>query len=118
MSKKPDKDLSEFKPLLNETDNDLTPKNLIAMAWSLCLNATVQSILEANKKDHKSRVTVEAESKRNKEHGLHYILKAYVAIDGYSEDDTIKLAKMAHRLCPISKLIEANEFVSVNYEAY
>ena len=90
----------------------------MAMAWSLCLNATIQSILEANKKDNKSKVRVEAESKRDKKDGLHYILRAFVAIENHNEADTLKLAKMAHRLCPVSKLISENKFVTVHFEQY
>lgn len=105
-------------PLLEDPSDQLTPKHLIGMAWSTCLNATIESILEANDIDKKSRVRVDVESKRNREHGLHYILIAYAAIEDYDEDETLRIAKSADRLCPISKLIAKNEFVSLEYEEY
>lgn len=105
-------------PAINNPSEQLTPKHLVGMAWSTCLNATIDSIFEANKIDNEKRVRVEVKSKRNREHGLHYIVTAYVAIEDYDEDETLKIAGHADRLCPVSKLITENEFVSLEYEAY
>lgn len=105
-------------PAIHEASAELTPKHLIGMAWSACLNATLESIFESNQIKKKTRVRVEAESKRNREHGLHYILTAYVAVEDFDEQQTLKFARHADRLCPISKLIKDNEFVSLAYEAY
>lgn len=105
-------------PKINENGEQLSPKHLMGMAWSACLNATIQSIFDANEIDKKIRVRVEVESKRNKENGLHYILVAHIAVEDYDEKETMKVARHAHRLCPVSKLIEKNEFVSLAYEAY
>lgn len=105
-------------PKLSNPSDQLSPKHLIGMAWSTCLNATIKSILKTNKIDNDSRVRVEVESKQNNDHGLHYIVTAYASIEGYDESETLKIAKMADRLCPISKLIIENEFVSLKYEAY
>ncbi len=105
-------------PVLDNPSNALTPKHLIGMAWSTCLNATIESILEANDIDKESRVRVEVESKRDRENGLHYILVAYAAIQDHNEKETLRIANSADRLCPISKLISKNEFVSLEYEEY
>ena len=105
-------------PKLENPSDQLSPKHMIAMAWSTCLNATVESILDSNNKSAKSRVRVEVESKRNKKHGLHYILEAFISIEGFDENETLKIANMADRICPISKLIEKNPFVSLTYEEY
>ena len=105
-------------PKINQNGDQLSPKHLIGMSWSTCLNATIQSIFNSNDIDKKSRVRIEVESKRNREHGLHYILVAHVAVEDYDEEETLKVARHAHRLCPVSKLIDANEFVSLAYESY
>lgn len=109
----------DLKPPAIESPSDqLSPKHLIGMAWSTCLNATIESIFETNEIDKESRVRVEVESKRNREHGLHYIVTAYIAVEDYDEEETLKVARHADRLCPISKLITENQFVSLAYEAY
>lgn len=105
-------------PAIKDPSGQLSPKHLVGMAWSACLNATIESIFEHNKIENKSRVRVEVESKRNKEHGLHYIMTAYVAVEDYDEKETMKVARHADRLCPVSKLITKNPFVSLAYEAY
>lgn len=105
-------------PALTEPSDQLTPKHLVGMAWATCLNATIESIFDTNDIENESRVRVEVESKRNQEHGLHYIVTAYVAIEDYDEEETLKVARHADRLCPVSKLITENQFVSLAYEAY
>lgn len=105
-------------PAIENPSEQLSPKHLIGMSWSACLNATIQSIFSSNDINKESRVRVEVESKRNREHGLHYILVAYIAIEDYVEEETMKVARHADRLCPVSKLIAENEFVSLAYEAY
>lgn len=105
-------------PKLSNPSEMLSPKHLIGMAWSTCLNATIESILTSNKKDNKSRVRVEVESKRTDDYGLHYIVTAFVAVENYDENETLKIANTADRLCPISKLITNNPFVSLTFEEY
>lgn len=105
-------------PVIENPSEQLTPMHLIGMAWSGCLNSTIESIFTTNKITNKHRVRVEVEAKRNRAHGYHYILVAYVAIEDYDENETVKVARHAHRLCPISKLIAENEFVSLAYEVY
>lgn len=105
-------------PVIENPSDQLTPMHLIGMAWSACLNSTIESIFESNKIENRIRIRVQIEAKRNREQGYHYILTAYVAIEAYDEKETLKVARHAHRLCPISKLIAKNEFVSLAYEAY
>lgn len=105
-------------PTLSNPSDQLSPKHLMAMAWSTCLNATIMSVFRQNKIDNASRVRVSVEQKVNEKEGLHYVVIAYVAIEGYDEKQTMKIAKIADRLCPISKLITKNEFVSLEYEVY
>lgn len=105
-------------PVIENPSEQLTPMHLIGMAWSACLNSTIESIFDVNKIENKSRVRVEIEAKQNRAHGYHYILIAHVAVEDYDEKETLKVARHAHRLCPISKLIAENEFVSLAYEIY
>ncbi len=105
-------------PVIKNPSEQMSPKHLIGMAWSTCLNATIKSIFNQSKIENISRVRVEVEQKHTKELGLYYTMIAYVAVDGYSENETLKIANTADRLCPISKLITLNQFVSLKYEQF
>ena len=105
-------------PKLSSPSDQLSPKHMIGMAWSTCLNATIIHIFKSEKIENKSRVRVEVIQKTSKDYGLHYVVSAFVAIEGYNENETLRVANTADRLCPISKLITNNPHVSLKYEEY
>ena len=94
------------------------PEQFMGMAWSTCLNATMISLLEARKASENTRVRVEVEFKQDKPGSYYFEMTAYAAVEGWSEEESLKLANQAHKRCPVSKLIEKNEFVYVKAEAY
>lgn len=94
------------------------PEQLMGMAWSTCLNATMIALLEARKVDKKTRVRVEVEFKQDKPGSYYFELTAYGAVEGWTLEESLKLVHQAHQRCPVSKLIEKNEFVFVKSEAY
>lgn len=94
------------------------PEQFMGMAWSTCLNATMLSLLEARKVEKDTRVRVEVEFKQDKPGSYYFAMTAYAAVEGWTEEESLKLANQAHQRCPVSKLIEKNEFVYVKSEAY
>lgn len=105
-------------PKLANPSDQLSPKHMIGMAWSTCLNATIIQVFKSENIKNTSRVRVEVIQKTSKEYGLHYVVTAFVAVDGYNENETLRVANTADRLCPISKLITNNPHVSLKYEEY
>lgn len=94
------------------------PEQFMGMAWSTCLNATMIVLLKARKLTPKTRVRVEVEFKQDKPGSYYFEMTAYGAVDGWTKEETLKLVHQAHERCPVSKLIEKNEFVHVEAEAY
>lgn len=104
-----------------EKDHDgFNPEQLMGMAWSTCLNATLISLLKAQSKEHvKSRVRVVVDMCKESEMvGYFFRMKAYVSVEGFSLDETQKIAKQADRFCPVSKLIKQNPHVTLESEIY
>lgn len=95
------------------------PEQFMGMAWSTCLNATMQVMLKAKRtpKESKVRVVVTFNKEENKP-GYYFTMNAYASVEGYSIEETLKLANQAHAQCPVSKLISANEHVHVHAEMY
>ena len=94
------------------------PEQLMGMAWSTCLNATMIALLQARQVEKNTRVRVEVEFKQDKPGSYYFELTAYAAVEDWTLEETLKLAHQAHKRCPVSKLIEKNEYVFVKSEAY
>ncbi|SER50755.1 peroxiredoxin, Ohr subfamily [Propionibacterium cyclohexanicum] len=94
------------------------PEQFLAMAWSTCLNATVISVLERNHVDATSRVRVEVELHREPNGQYFFTPTAYVAIEGLDRDRAQRFVAMAHRRCPVSKLLAGDRGVRVLLEDY
>ena len=102
----------------NPSAEGADPEQFMGMAWSTCLNATMLSLLEARKVEKNTRVRVEVEFKQDKPGSYYFEMTAYAAVEGWSEEESLKLAHQAHERCPVSKLIDNNEYVHVLSEAY
>lgn len=102
----------------NPSAEGADPEQFLAMSWSTCLNATMLALLEARKVDKNTRIRVEVEFKQDKPGSYYFEVTAYASVEGWSEEETLKLALQAHKRCPVSKLIGDNEFVHVLAEAY
>lgn len=98
--------------------NDLpgfNPEEFISLAWSSCLNATIQAILEAKGyHDTPSRVevTVNLEKETNQS-GYYFDVTALAAIKGWEIEKAEPFIKEAHNRCPVSKLIKQAKTVKL-----
>ncbi|MGP6147530.1 OsmC family protein [Jeotgalibaca sp. A127] len=96
-------------------DPGSNPEELFGLAWSTCLNATIQALLKARGVNTRSRVEVVVDYKRESDgRGYYFDLTASAAIEGYDEDQTKKLFTNAHRRCPVSKIIGSYPHVFLN----
>lgn len=90
------------------------PEELFGLAWSTCLNATIQALLKARGVNHKSRVETIVDYKRESDgRGFYFDLTARAAIEGYDEEKTQKIFTNAHRRCPVSKIIGSYPHVTL-----
>lgn len=95
------------------------PEQFMGMAWATCLNLTIQALMKARGWENQSRVRVEVELHPETEtKGLYFALTAFVAVEGLEDEKVTQLAEQAHKRCPVSKLIAANEYIDVQTEAY
>lgn len=92
------------------------PEQLLALAWSTCLNATAQSLV---KRERRTAVRIEV--------GLHdaepgpgyeFHVDTYLSAEGLSLAETEELLAAAHARCPVSKLLHAASTVRVHPEEY
>lgn len=93
--------------------NDLpgfNPEELMGLAWSTCLNATIQALLERQITPpplSKVDVTVSLVSEGLGQ-GYAFELEARAAIQGLSLKEADHYVQAAHKRCPVSKLIAAS----------
>lgn len=91
------------------------PEELFGLAWSTCLNATLQALLKGRGHANRSRVEVKVDFKRESDgRGFYFDLKALAAIEGYEEAQTRKMLAAAHRRCPVSKIIGDYPHIELN----
>lgn len=83
------------------------PEQLIASAWATCLNATIQSLLEAQGSKRRSKVDITVTlCKEDNGPGYYYFqVDAEAAIEGLVPDDAQEIVEQAHLRCPVSKLL-------------
>ena len=98
--------------------NDLpgfNPEELMGLAWSTCLNATLQALMERElKPTPKSQVDVEVTLiSEGLGQGYTFELVARAAIQGLPIEQAQTYVEAAHKRCPVSKLIQASPTVEV-----
>ncbi|MDN3494450.1 OsmC family protein [Planococcus sp. APC 4015] len=92
------------------------PEQLLALAWSTCLNATARAIVKG---ERATAVTVEVElHEATGRIGYEFHATAFVSADGLDDEATRSLAEAAHARCPVSRLLHGATTVSVLPEAY
>ena len=106
-------DLATKHPL--EAGSGYNPEQLIASAWATCLNATIQSILEAKGFHLASRVDVIVTLCKEETGAGHYYFQvdAEASIKGLDIKNADQIVKQAHLRCPVSKLLVGAKTVSV-----
>ncbi|MGR6741552.1 OsmC family protein [Microbacterium sp. F1-18] len=92
------------------------PEQLLALAWSTCLNATAQAIVAGR---HRTKVRVEVALRDAEERpGYEFVATAFVSGEGLDESGASQLAAAAHDRCPVSRLLEASPLAEVRGEAW
>lgn len=104
-------------PLAPNPDPDASnPEQLLALAWSTCLNATAQALV---KRERRTAVRIEVELHDAPEGpGYEFHVDTYLSAEGLSLDETSDLLERAHARCPVSKLLHGATTVRVHAEEY
>ncbi|MET0303736.1 MAG: OsmC family protein [Microbacteriaceae bacterium] len=92
------------------------PEQLLALAWSTCLNATAQAIVRGERATSVS-VEVELHDAVGRV-GYEFHARALVSAEGLDSAAADALAEAAHARCPVSRLLQAASTVSVAGAAY
>ena len=104
-------------PLGASPDPDASnPEQLLALAWSTCLNATAQALV---KKQRRTTVRIEVElHDADPGPGYEFHVDAFLSAEGLSLDETAELLERAHARCPVSKLLHGASTVHVHAEEF
>ncbi|MGT2666023.1 OsmC family protein [Streptococcus rifensis] len=95
------------------------PEELIALAWSTCLKATLDAILEAKAMSNRCYVEVQVDlEKEPTALGYFFAVRGQASIQGIPLDEAKILIQEAHTRCPVSKLISAAQSVSLETVPY
>ena len=104
-------------PLTPDADPAGTnPEQLLALAWSTCLNATAQAVVK-----QRSRTSVRVEVSLNDGApgtGFEFHVDAFLSVEGADPDEAQRVLDAAHARCPVSKLIGGAATVAVHAEAW
>lgn len=95
------------------------PEELLALAWSTCLKATLDAILEAKAMPNMSYVEVQVDLEKEPVcPGYYFAVKGQASIDGIPLDEANALIQEAHSRCPVSKLIGQAQSVTLETVTY
>lgn len=97
-------------PLSSEGGSN--PEELLGLAYSTRLNATIQAVLKEQGKNNQSRVQLNI-GLIPEEIGYHFDVEALVWIAELSLEDSQKIAEAADLRCPISKLLAGSQTVAM-----
>ncbi|MEU3847793.1 OsmC family protein [Micrococcus terreus] len=98
----------------SDPSQGVNPEQFLGMAWSTCLNATVEAVLRdrgvlgADGAPVRSRVSVQVSLIREPGGGYAFVPEATVSVEesaGLSEGELQDVAQAAHARCPVSKLL-------------
>ena len=110
--------LFHTKPVKEASGAATNPEQLLGASWATCLNSTLHSVLKARQIEALSRIRVEVDLFFDDVTRYEFHIKAYVAIQGLSLEETKKYTDIADRYCPVSKLLKNNQNVSIVTEVY
>lgn len=103
-------------PLGANVDVGTNPEQLLALAWSTCLNATAQVIVNG---DRRTSVRVEVELHPSEPGpGYEFQADAYLSVEGATHTQTEEILAAAHARCPVSKLLRSSATARVHAEVY
>ncbi|GAA1184854.1 OsmC family protein [Nesterenkonia xinjiangensis] len=82
------------------------PEQLLGMAWSTCLNATLEVVLAEAGIEARCTVRVDVDLHREPSGaGYRFVPRAVAAVEGMSPDQARPHVAAAHARCPVSKLL-------------
>ncbi|MGL3149256.1 OsmC family protein [Microbacterium sp. A82] len=92
------------------------PEQLLALAWSTCLNATAQAVVA---RQSRTAVRVKVELHHASEgSGYEFHVDAFLSVEGASMEEAQRVMDAAHARCPVSKLIGGAATVAVHAEEW
>ncbi|MGX7418450.1 OsmC family protein [Carnobacterium gallinarum] len=94
------------------SDTGTNPEELLGLAYSTCLNATVQTILKEQGTINKSTVQINVDLIPEAV-GYHFDVQAFVWIEDFSLAESTIIVAAAELRCPISKLLVNSKTVTV-----
>lgn len=98
----------------SDPSQGVNPEQFLGMAWSTCLNATVEAVLRdrvvldpggADGAPARSRVSVQVVLVREPSGEYAFVPEATVSVAGLEGADLEAVAEAAHARCPVSKLL-------------
>jgi organic hydroperoxide reductase OsmC/OhrA len=89
------------------------PEQLLGMALSTCLNATLEAIEKEHNVPHESRVETTIKMGRDRV-GFQFFLDATVTIPQVDDETAAEWLAMAERRCPVAKLIGDSANVTIH----
>ena len=95
----------------SDPSQGVNPEQFLGMAWSTCLNATVEAVLRdrgvlgADGAPVRSRVSVQVSLIREPGGEYAFVPEATVSVAGLEGADLEAVAEAAHARCPVSKLL-------------
>ncbi|AZP05412.1 OsmC family protein [Jeotgalibaca ciconiae] len=102
-----------------QTGEGTNPEELLGLSWATCLNATLQAILKGRGSKSRSKVEVAVDYKREETgFGFYFELTAIISIENTSLEDSERFMKIAHRKCPVSKIIGEYPHISMKVVPY
>ncbi|MGX1792997.1 OsmC family protein [Microbacterium sp. NPDC055312] len=104
-------------PLAPDPDPDASnPEQLLALAWSTCLNATAQALV---KRERRTAVRIEVELHDASEGpGYEFHVDTFLSAEDLTLDETADLLARAHARCPVSKLLRGATTARVHAEEF
>ncbi|MGT2757693.1 OsmC family protein [Streptococcus ovuberis] len=95
------------------------PEELLALAWSTCLNATIEALLDAKKISAKSTVSVTVDLLKEPEQtGYYFRVLGQASIQDLSLDEAQAIVQEADQRCPVSKLLAQAKTVTLETVAW
>lgn len=109
-------DVAVASPLGTNVEAGTNPEQLLALAWSTCLNATAQVIVAG---DRRTSVRVEVELHQSEPGpGYEFHVDAYLSAEGATHAQAEEILTAAHARCPVSKLLSGSATVHTHVEDF
>lgn len=101
------------------SESGTNPEELFGLALTTCLNATIQSLLNARGMNNRSKVTAKVQLKREA-NGIGYFFQVYIyaSIEGLSLDQADTIVQSADQRCPVAKLTQDARTITLETVLY